>query len=633
MLQAINDRIKGWLGIAIVILIGLPFALWGIQSYFDDAGPRYAAKVNGQEITANEFERTVSLQRQSLLRQYGGELPIDESQLRERTLTQLINSRLLETVTFEKGYRISDGVLSSRIKEMFTVDGVFDRVRFESNVNAMNMSVPMFEHSLRNELRTKQMQAALANSSFVTKKELNAITALSEQTRDISVLTFNIEHFSTASKPTDEAIQQYYKSNISQFMQPETVTVDYVEIKSDDLAATVEIDEERIKVMYDEYVANVVNREERKASHILLTVAVDAKEEDKIAAKVKIELLKKKLDDGAEFTELAKTNSQDTGSAVNGGDLGWVALGEMVKPFEKALFDLEKGAVSNIVESQFGYHLIKLDDVRSETIEPIGIKRYTFEDELKADTVASMFYDNSERLAALAYENPDSLDYVVEELGLKINTSSLFSRQMGKGVAAEEKVRNVAFSALVLEQGSNSDIIEISPDHVIVLRINEHKPSTAVSIESVSTKIENIIKVKNGHEQTKVAAFSVKEKIEAGESIDSVKGEGVSVEVVTSLGRNDRAKVADPLILSNAFDLAKSEGDKPSLKMVDLLSGDVALVVLDKISLASDIAQDKLDLVENQYLRENAVRAFSSALLSIKESADIEKNTRIINRQ
>jgi len=632
MLQAINDRIKGWLGIAIVVLIGLPFALWGIQSYFDDSGPRYAAKVNGQEITANEFERTVSMQRQALLRQYGSELPIEEKELREKVLTQLINQRLLEGVSFEKGYRVSDAVLSARIKQMFTVDGVFDRMRFESNVNAMNMSVPMFERALRNELRTKQMQAALANTSFATNNELSTLASLHEQTRDISVLTFNVDYFSTASKPSSEEIRQYYDANLFQFMMLETVTIDYVEIKSEDLAESINVDEEQIKLMYDEYVASIKGREERKAKHILLTVAVDAKEEDKIATRVKIESLKKKIDDGADFAQLAKENSQDTGSAAEGGDLGWVALGEMVKPFEKALFDLEKGAVSQVVESQFGLHLIKLEDVRSEEVEPLGIKRYSLEENLKLDAVSSMFYDVSERLASIAYENPDSLDLVVEELGLKVNTSKLFSRTKGEGIAEQEKVRKVAFSSLVLEDGANSDIIEISPSHVIILRINEHNISTAIPLEQVSSKIENILKIKRGHEQTKVVALEVKTKIEAGELVESMKSDGVSVKVITALGRNDRSKVSEPSILYNAFDLVKNEAGSPAVKMVDLISGDIALVVLDKINPAENISQDKLDLVKNQLLRENAVRDFASALLSIKENANIDTNKNIINR-
>ena len=632
MLQAINDRIKGWLGIAVVVLIGLPFALWGIQSYFDDSGPRYAAKVNNQEISANEYERSVSLQRQALLRQYGGQLPIEEKDLRERTLTQLINQRLLEGVTFDDGYRISDTVLSGKIKQMFTVDGAFDRLRFESSVAAMNMSVPMYEQALRNELRTKQMQSAIVSSSFMTREEANKLAALDEQTRDITVLTFNIEHFSTAKKPSEEEIKQYYEENVSRFMMPETVKVDYVEIKSEDLSAGLEVDELQIKKMYEDYVASIRGREERKARHILLTVAADAGEEVKVAAREKIEALKKELDGGADFSELAKANSQDPGSATNGGDLGWVASGEMVKPFEQALFDLKKGAISDVVQSQFGFHIIKLDDIRSEPVESLESKRPGLEEELKADTVASMFYDISERLASTAYENPDSLDTVVEELGLTINTSKFFTRAKGEGIAASESVRDAAFSPLVLEQGANSDIVEISPEHVIVLRLNERIPSKAVPLELVKSKIENILKVKNGHEQTKAAALEVKSRIEAGEAIDSLKAEGITVDVITSLGRKDKSKVSDPSILHDAFDITLGEGTGPTVREVDLITGDVALVVLDKVNVVEDISQDELDLVKNAFLRENAVRAFSNALSSMKENADIEKNTRIINR-
>ena len=636
MLQAINDRIKGWLGIVIVVLIGLPFALWGIQSYLDDTGPLYAAKVNGVEISANEFERTVSLQRQSILRQYGGKLPVEEKLLREQTLTQLINQRLLEGVTYDSGYRISDVVLSERIRQQFTVDGVFDRVRFEANVASMGMNIPMYEHSLRNELRLQQMQSAIANSSFVTKEQVNNLAVLNEQTRDISVLTFNVEHFSTAADPTEEEIKQYYEANIQRFMEPEKIKVDYVEITSESLTEAVEVDEAQIKKMYDEYVSSISGREERKAKHILLQTS-EANSATRATAKIKIESLKREIENGADFAELAKKHSQDTASAAEGGDLGWVALGEMVKPFEQALFamdlsDKNKGAVSEIVETQFGYHLIKLDDVRSETIESLEIKRYEFEDELKADSVASMFYDLSERLASTAYENPDSLDVVVEELELKIASTDFFTRNSGKGIADNEKVRNIAFSSLVLEHGSNSDIIEISPTHAVVLRLNEHVPATAIALEVVSSKIENILKVENGHKQTRAAALDVKSKIEAGESINSLKSDGISVENIASLGRKDYTKVSDPVILQNTFEISQDQDGKPAVKDIDLVSGDVALVVLTRVNTADNIAKNKLDLVKNEVQRENAIRDFSNALLYIKDNADIDKNKRILER-
>ena len=627
MLQAINDRIKGWLGIAIVILIGLPFALWGIQSYFDDAGPRYAAKVNDSEISANEFERAVSRERQSMLRQYGGELPIGEKALRERTLTQMINQRVLEDVTFEQGYRISDAILSERIRQLFTIDGVFDRERFEASVASLGMSIPMYEYTLRNELRLQQMQSAIANSTFITNDALNKLAALTEQTRDISVLTFNVDHFSTAEKPTAEEIKQYYDENLQRFMVPEKIKIDYVEITSDSLAENVEIDEQQVKEMYDHYVKSVAGREQRKVRHILIQTG-----EDKDAARSKVESIKQELDQGADFAELAKKYSQDPGSATNGGDLDWVALGEMVKPFEQKLFSMEKGAVSDVVETQFGFHIIKLDDVRSEPVAPLSVKRYEFEEEIKADSVASMFYDLSEQLASTAYENPDSLDIVVEDMGLKLKTSDYFSRNQGEGIAGNEKVREVAFSALVLEQGSNSDIIEVSPDHVVVIRMTERVPATAIPLEEVSSRVENILKVMAGHEQTLAAALEAKAKIEAGESIDSVKADGVTVEEISALGRRDSDRVSDASILQSAFAMVPAQDGKKSVREVSLISGDVALVVLNKVNMPENILPSQLDQVKRDAIRENALRNFSSALQVVKESADIDRNMNLINK-
>ena len=627
MLQAINDGIKGWLGIVIVILIALPFTLWGIQSYTDDSGPVYAAKINDIEISANELKRSVSRQRQVLSRQYDGKLPIEEKELQERTLSQLINQRLLESVTLDNGYRISDTVLSEKIKSQFTVDGVFDRDRFEASVASYGMTMPMYEQILRNELRLQQMQSAIANSSFITGSEVHNLAALNEQTRDISVLMFNVEHFAIADKPTKEDIEDYYKTNAHRFMLSEKIKVDYVEINSDDLAEDVLVDEAAIKEMYDDYVASVSGREERKARHILLQSP-----EDKDAAIAKLESIKQELDNGASFSELAKKYSQDSGSAADGGDLGWVAQGEMVKPFEQMLFSMEKDSVSEIVGTQFGYHLIKLNGLRSETIEPLAVKRYEFEDEIKTDSVISMFYDLSERLASLSYENPDSLDAVVEELGLKVLSSEFFASDKGKGIAENEKVRDIAFSPLVLEQGSNSDIIEISPTHVVVVRLNEHKPTTAIPLENVSSKIENILKSQKGRSQARVAALAVKSKIELGESIDSQKGDGIKVETIKSLGRTDNAKVSTPSILHNAFDILPNQDGSPSLKVVDLVTGDIALIVLTNVSSPDTISQDKLDLVKNEAMRENATRDFANALLSIKDSADIETNSSILEQ-
>lgn len=624
MLQAINDRIKGWLGIVIVILIGLPFALWGIQSYFDDAGPRYAAKVNNIEISENEFDRTVSAQRQALIRQNDGVLPIEEKDLRERVLTQLINQRLLESVTHENGYRISDNILSAKLKQLFSVDGVFDRDRLEAIAMSNGMSLPMYENTLRNELRLQQMQSAIANSAFVTKEEVNYLAEINEQTRDITVLTFNTADFSSNATITAAEIKQYYEANAQRFMLPEKVKVDYVEITSESLSENVDVSEEKIKKMYSDYLASVSGRQERQASHILISTS-----DDKAAALIKIKSLKQEIEQGADFSEVARKHSQDPGSASQGGDLGWIALGEMVKPFEQALFDMEKGMVSEIVESQFGYHLIKLNDIRSETVIPLDVKRHEFEDELKNEAVASMFYDLSEHLASTAYENPDSLGAVVDALELQVQTTDFFTRSEGKGIAANKKVRDIAFSSLVLEQGSNSDVIEISPTHVVVLRVNEHVAAAPIPLELVSSKIEAQLKAQAAHKQATAAALEVKAKIEAGEPVKGLITDGISLQELSALKRDDMTKVSDPMILFNAFKMSPADNAKVSVQEVELMKGGIALVVLNKVNMPETVSQIQLDQVKSEVLREKAIRDFSSALYAIKKDADIDQNIRL----
>ena len=624
MLLAINDRIKGWLGIAVVILITLPFALWGIGEYFSDSGPRYAAKVNGSEISLNEYERAVSMQRRNLLNENNGKLPVSEKTLREQTLKQLVNTRLLEGVSFENGYRVSDSLLGQQIRQLFTVDGQFDRTRFESVIASLGMTVPMYEQTLRNELRVQQLQSVITNTTFITDEQLRELAALANQTRDLTMVTFNLDVFSKADAPTGEEIKAYYTANQSSFMTPEQISLDYVEITSDSIAANMQVDEEELRRMYDDYVAELSSREERKASHILISNSGD----DAATAGQRIEEIREKIETGEDFATLAKVYSEDPGSAQSGGDLGWVQIGDMVKPFESALFEMQPGSVSDIVETQFGYHLIKLDDIRAQTADPFEMKRYEFEDELKRGAVASEFYDLSERLATLSYENPDSLDVVVEEMGLTLKTTDAFGRFNGEGIASNEKVRNIAFSPLVMEQGSNSDIIEISPDHAVVVRMNDYQPARPMPLEEVSARIEQIIKVQKGHEQTVEAALAAKARLQGGEAVDALQADGVTINRYKDVARNDREQINDPSVVREAFKLSK-KGAEPAITRLDLFSGDVALLILDRVNMPEQLTQDELELVRSEWVRDAALRNVSSMMLAFKNQADIQMNKRL----
>ena len=536
MLQAINDRIKGWLGGLVIILITIPFAFWGIESYLGGGGKDFAAMVNGEEIPVYQFERNYAVQLSRLNQQYGENLPISNEQLKQQVLEQMINSRLLQDATYASGYRISSTQLKDSIKQIFDRDGVFDRDLFGSYLASEGLSVSQYESSLKQDLRVLQKRNAILASALVTNDEAKQLAAVDQQTRDIRMAVFNIDAHKDKSVVSDEDIKAYYETNSDRFMTQAKVSAEYVELKAADLEKDIAVDEGRLEDMYNLYKKNAMNTEERRASHILLTTgAAEDKSRDVVMARM--QELQNKLEAGESFEDLARENSEDPGSAAQGGDLDWVARGQMVEPFEDALFSLNKGEVSGIVETQFGLHLIRLDDIRAPEFASFEEKRAELERELKQEVVSSMFYDVSENLAVTAYENPDSLDMVVDVLNIPVKQTEMFTRNNGEGIAANAKFREAAFSDAVLQGGSNSDIIEIAPDHVAVLRVLKNEPAARQPLSEVESNIRSIIELKRAYENTMAAAQQAKNKVVNGATLESVLWEGQSVQMYTGIKR------------------------------------------------------------------------------------------------
>jgi len=624
MLQAINDRIKGWLGMTIVGLIALPFAFWGIQSYVTGGGEQFAAKINGVEISGKEFDFNFSQARQAMLKRYGGKLPFEETVLKKQVLEQLVNKKIIESNTYDVGYRISDDQLAIIIKQMFTRDGKFDRDLFDRELRARNRSVAQFEYEIRTEMRILQMRDSLMKTSLVTDQEARKLAELEDQLREVSLITYGVDNYTPDVLVTEEEIQQVYDAQSHLYMLPEKISIEYVELTNDYLTSDMTFDEQKVELMYEDYVASVSKKEKRKASHILLKSGDDIE-----ATRSKLENIKQQLAGGASFAELARENSEDPGSSKQGGDLGWVEPGQMVKPFEDALFAMNEGEVSEVVESQFGLHLIKLVDIKGEVAKSLTEKRPGFVKELKQEAASNMFYDLSENMATTAYENPDSLDAVVEDAGLQLKTSELFTRNAGTGIAENELVRKAAFSTGVLQERSNSDIIELSPEHVIVLRILEHKPSSLRPLETVRSAIENGLKLKAGHEKALAAATEARTKIESGATIESVLSKGQTVERPGALSRTDVNKV-DRSVLDTVFNMPQPDADRVVIREVSTYAGDVVLVKLEKVSPPATIEQSRIDTIKRQWKQDVATREFNAVLDNIKSSADLYVNPRAI---
>lgn len=624
MLQAINDRIKGWLGGVVVAIIVLPFMFWGIQSYTGDAVQQYAAKIDDIEISPRELEYSVYQQKQKLLQQYNGKLPFEESQLKAQVLDQLINQKLIEMISYQNGYRISDTALSNNIKKLFTRDGTFNRIMYDSARQSQRKSAAQYESGLRNELRVVQMRDGIVKSGFVSNTEARKVAELESQSREVSFITFNLENFIRNVSISEEEIKDVYDAGSERYRVSEKLSVEYVELKSDVLSGVVSVDEKQIKAMYDEYAASVSLREKRKAGHILLKV-----DSGKDATKKQLAGIKQQLKSGASFEEIARKYSQDPVSAKQGGDLGWIEPGQMVKPFENALFSLEEGEISDVVESQFGMHLIKLNKIKREPLKSLAEMHNELEQTLKKEAASSMFYDLSENMATTAFENPDSLDAVVDVMSLELQTSDLFTRDSGAGIAASEVVRKAAFSSNVLQQGNNSDVIELSPDHIVVLRINQHVASSMRPFDEVKSSIGSILRLRKGHSLTLAAGVAAREKIESGQTINSILSPGQKIEKPGPLTRKDGARV-DRNILEAAFAMYLPEDGGSVAKEVPLDSGDVALVVLEKINKSESINYSRVDSIKRQLGLDIASREFLAMLEALKDSADIHRNPKVL---
>lgn len=625
MLQAINDRIKGWLGIFVVAIIALPFAFWGIQSYTTGTSAQYAAKIDHIEISPAELERHFLVQKQRLMKQYGGQLPIEDNLLKKQVLDQLINQRLTEIITHEKGYRISDTGLSNNIQKLFSRDGEFSRVMYDSVRQSQNKSPAQFEQSIRNEMRVIQMSDGITRSGIAMMSEARRMAELEGQTREAALIRFRLDSFAGDVSVTEDEIRSVYDMEAERFMKPEKVKVEYVELRSG-VVDNVKIDEQQIKEMYEQYVANLSSREKREASHILLKVGSNREE-----TKKQLEKLREQIESGTSFSELAEEHSQDPVSAKQGGDLGWVEPGQMVEPFESALFSLEKGEVSGVIETQFGLHLIKLRDVQRAPIKPLVEMRAEFEKTLRSEAASNAFYELSETLAATAYENPDSLDAVVDIMNLKLQESDFFTRDNGTGIAANKAIRQAAFATGVIEQGNNSDVIELSPDHLVVLRVREHVLPEARPLDEVKTDIENVLRLRKAHELTLATSVDIKAKIESGEKVETLLTKEQKVEKTGAVKRNDASKL-DQKLLSAIFDLSHPGEGNPEVKQVVLDSGDVVLVMLKKVNNPESLDHGRVASIRSRLKQETGNLDFLAVLSTLKDDANISTNLKVLQQ-
>jgi len=626
MLQSIHDKTKGILGIVIIGFLVMAFGLWGIGDYLTGATEKFAVKVDGVEIGLTQFEDALARQRQRISQMFQGRMPEGaafEQRMKQQVIEQLITRQVMQKMVVDEKYRVADVVLAERIKNMkaFNQEGVFNKKAYQSAVASQGMTVKEFENLYRNDLAVQQLQDAVSQSAFIGKAELNILNQIQQQSRDINFLQFEDSYFLPAITLSDDDISAYFEAHRADYMYPETVTVSYVELIGDDLIKNMPVDDAAIQKLYESYRVNISQKEQRKAQHILLTLTVDDSEDVKKEKRDKIEGLLARINNGESFETIAKEFSEDSGSAPKGGDLGWISKGMMLPEFDDALFKLEKNQLSGVVKSSFGYHLIRYTDVKSEDIASFEEKKPELIKQFNAQLIEDKFYEKSEAMATIAYENDQSLQEVADELGLNIKTSESFSRQQGSGIAENKKVRQAAFTASVLSDNRNSDIIEISKNHVVVLRVDTHTEAKSKGLDEVKPVITAVLKAKKAKQKSQAAALEALVKLEAGTPIDDSHFQAMAK--LTKLGPIKRDNTeADRAIVNDAFTLSKPTGDKPVYKVVDTHDG-AAIIQLNAVTVPEMATQEQLDVLSKQFLNEQASRDMNAVLGSLKSKSKI----------
>ncbi|HEY8554482.1 MAG TPA: SurA N-terminal domain-containing protein [Burkholderiales bacterium] len=628
MLTKIREKIQGIIATIILIFLAIPFILWGIGSYFEGAADPAVAEVNGIEITQQTF-----YQRLERIRQMNPQAAVETRGLKELVLDGMIDETLVLEHARDQGYRASNAQLLRVIQGLpyFQRDGRFDPALYDALLRQQGMRPSEFEAQLRNELVAAQVQRGLSESAFVTDAELAAALKLLRQERRVSYALIRPEAFLPAIAIGAQEIEDYYRAHTDRFRTEESVQVEYVALRAADLARQIEPTEEELRQAYAAESARYVTPERRRASHILIEVPAGADAAAAEAARAKAEDLLKQLRSGADFAALAKQHSNDVASAAKGGDLGNVGRGVLPAELEKAVYALAPGGISDVVRTEYGFHIAKLTEYEPEKRRSFESVKEELRDMVRTRKGEERFFEMGERLRNLVYEHPDTLEVAARELGLKVERSGWFTRAGGEGIAAQRKVVEAAFEPEVLSRERNSDAIEADQQTLVAVRVIDHRPSVVRPLEEVRGEIERMLKEQRAREQARATAQEWAQAVAGGKRLAELARGRAGVTVETKTITREKPDGVDARLADALFAAAKPDG-KAVVGHVDLGANGAAVYVLEAVKDGDPASADESlkTRVRQQLLARRGADYYLSHRRGLRQSADVDINAELL---
>ena len=618
MLERIREGSQGVVAKAILVLVILTFALAGIGSYLGGSTEVASVIVNGETISKAQVDNEFAKERSNLERQYGemfkmiANNPTYMENVRKGVEERLIAQALISQTAADMDLRVGDDEIKKNIRDMkeFHVDGQFNNDRYLSLVRSAGYRVEQFRELLRVDLTRQQLMGAVIGSDFVLNNEAKQIAKLEKQLRDIRYIDVNAADFLAEVSASDDEIADYYDVNSGQFTTQEQLSLEYVELKVADLLSRVSVEESKVREQYESSLSQYQSPERRRVSHISFELG-----EDEAAAQEKAQAALARVNAGEDFALLAKELSEDTLSGQEGGDLDWMTLDDE-DAFTKAVFALENGATSDIVTTDSDLHIIKITDLEPAATKAFDEVASEIRDELLFEAAKEYFYELQQQLTDTTFAVPENLTEAAAEIESDVKSTALFTRNSVPADVNYPGVIDAAFSEQVLGENVNSDVIDISPEHLMVVRKKEHIPSEVKPMSDVKEQIVNILKQQKASELAKEKAEQYLASWQAGESID-----GVTVVEKSDVSRSSRD--IDNAIVTAAFKMAKGESNDAQL--VSTSQGQ-AVVDLVAVKEANDVAAD-LESVIQRLNTTQSNAAYKAFIDSLKEKSDIQYPT------
>jgi peptidyl-prolyl cis-trans isomerase D len=611
----------------LLLFIFPSFAFFGLESYTRfrdrDAG---IAKVAGQSITQQEFDAAQREQMDRFRQMFGAQFDpkmFDTPEARQNILDNLIAQRVMAAEAARNRLSVSDQTLQQTILSipgLTTPDGKFDGERYRALLAMQGMSPAGYEARLRQDLALQQVNGAIQATAFAPKTVSNRLSDLNDQEREVQEALFKASDFVAQVKVTDEMLKAYYDKNGAQFEIPEQVKAEYVVLNSDALAAQTAVSDDDVKAYYEQNKKRYTVDEQRRASHILIKADKGASDTDKATAKAKAEkLLAQVRKNPGDFAKLAKENSQDPGSAERGGDLDFFGKGMMVKPFEDTVYKLKQGEISDVVQSDFGYHIIQLTGVKPGGVQSLDEVKTEIASEIKKQLAAKKYTELAEIFTNTVYEQADSLKPVADKLKLKIETASNLGRKPNPAVAPnapynQPKFLAALFSDEAIKNKHNTEAVEVAPNTLIAGHVLEYKPVSKRPFEEVQAVVrERVTQI----EAAALARKAGEAKLAAAKSGGDNAGFG-EAKTVSRAKTQNLSPAAVPVVM-------KADTSKlPAYVGADLGAQGYGVYRINKVSQPASVDTARRDAEQQQIANALAQQETLAYIAALKKKAKVE---------